>query len=196
MISSASSSGRKKRSDDQSIATRTSGAELADVALLPPKRPTRARLQTFFLRQFARSGSLSDASARTGIAPRTVQRWRAGNPAFAARYDAVLAERVGNLEDLAMRRALGADRRPIFHKGKQVATVDRQNDVMLMRVLARFDRLAERRAARSSAPSDRFADAEAEIRALDEAGERAQRMERQQIDGETRSENVVVQATR
>ena len=42
-----------------------------------------------------------------------------------------------------MRRALGADRRPVFHQGKQVATVERHNDVMLMRVLARFDRLRE-----------------------------------------------------
>lgn len=124
-----------------------------------------------------------------------MQRWRAGNPAFAARYDAVLAERVEILEDLAMRRALGADRRPVFHQGKQVATVDRHNDVMLMRVLARFDRLAARRA-RPSEPSDRFADAEAEIRALDEAGERARDMAQQQIDDEARFENVVVQATR
>lgn len=178
----AQTAGRKNRSD------------VPDVGLLPPKRPTRARLQTFFLRQFARSGSLSDASAQTGIAPRTVQRWRAGNPAFAARYDAVLAERVGILEDLAMRRALGSDRRPIFHKGKQVATVDRHNDVMLMRVLARFDRLAERRAARASAPSDRFADAEVCLRVLDEAGERVKLLARQRL--EARSENVVVQATR
>jgi hypothetical protein len=114
----------------------------------PPKRPTRARLQTYFLRQFARSGSLADAAARAGIAPRTVQRWRLANPAFAKRYETVLETRVEILEDLAMRRALGADRRPVFHRGKQIATVERHNDAMLMRVLARFDRLRERRAVR------------------------------------------------
>ena len=114
----------------------------------PPKRPTRARLQTYFLRQFARSGSLADAAVRTGIAPRTVQRWRLANSAFAKRYETVLETRVEILEDLAMRRALGADRRPVFHRGKQIAKVERHNDAMLMRVLARFDRLRERRAVR------------------------------------------------
>ena len=53
-----------------------------------------------------------------------------------------------------MRRALGADRRPVFHRGKQVATVERHNDVMLMRVLARFDRLRERQAPRAATRAD------------------------------------------
>ena len=78
------------------------------------------------------------------MAPRTVQRWRATNPAFSRRYDSVLALRLEILEDLAMRRALGTDRRPVFHRGKEIAVVERSNDTMLMRVLARFDRLRER----------------------------------------------------
>jgi hypothetical protein len=148
----------------------------ADVEL--PRRPTRARLQTFFLRQFARSGSLVDAAARTGVAPRTVQRWRAANPAFARHYQAALAARLEMLEDLAMRRALGTDRRPVFHGGKQVATVERHNDTMLMRVLARFDRLRERQAPRAAErrAAEReaaWAAGEEEIRLLEEAGERA-----------------------
>jgi hypothetical protein len=106
----------------------------------PPGRPTRVRLQACFLRHFTLSGSVSDAAARAGIAQRTVQRWRTGNPAFARRYDDVLANRVELLEDLAMRRASSTDRRAVFHRGRQVATVERHNDVMLMRVLARFDK--------------------------------------------------------
>ena len=106
----------------------------------PPRRPTRARLQTYFLRHFENCGSVSEAAARAGIAPRTVQRWRVDNPAFAARYAAVLAGRIEILEDLAMRRATVADRRPLLHRGRQVATVERHNDFMLMRLLARFDR--------------------------------------------------------
>ena len=114
---------------------------------LPPRRPTRARLQTYFLRELARTGSVSEAAACAGIAARTVRRWRAVNPIFARRYDAVLAERVELLEDRAMNRALGPDRRPVFHGGRQVAVVERHNDAMLMRVLARFDRLRERQEA-------------------------------------------------
>ena len=140
------------------------------VDVSPPRRPTRARLQTGFLRRLALSGSVADAAARTGITPRTVQRWRATNPAFARRYEEVLARRVEILEDLAMRRALGADRRPVFHRGKQVASVERHNDAMLMRLLTRFDRLRERQAARRP---DGYLD---DVALLDAAGERARQV--------------------
>jgi hypothetical protein len=113
-----------------------------------PRRPTRARMQTFFLRQLERSGSQSDAAARTGVTPRTVRYWRQNNPAFAARYDDALRARLELLEDKAMRRAMNADHRPVFHRGVPIATVERHNDAMLMRVIARFDRLREREAAR------------------------------------------------
>ena len=103
-------------------------------------RPTRARRQTYFLRHFALSGSVGDAATRTGITPRSVQRWRTVNPAFARRYDEVVADRVAILEELAMRRASSVDYRVVFHRGRPVATVERHNDVMLMRVLARFDK--------------------------------------------------------
>lgn len=109
-----------------------------------PRRRTRARLQTYFLRRLAISGSVAEAAAQAGTTSRTVQRWRATNPAFARRYDGILATRLEILEDLAMRRALGADHRPVFHRGKQIASVERHNDAMLMRLLARFDRLRER----------------------------------------------------
>ena len=65
-----------------------SAADAPDAA--PPKRPTRARLQTYFLRRLALSGSVADAAARSGVTPRTVQRWRAANTAFARRYEDVL----------------------------------------------------------------------------------------------------------
>lgn len=109
-----------------------------------PRRRTSARLQTYFLRRLALSGSVSEAAAQAGVTARSVQRWRAVNPAFARRYEEALATRLEILEDLAMRRALGADRRPVFHAGKQIASVERHNDAMLMRLLARFDRLRER----------------------------------------------------
>jgi hypothetical protein len=139
----------------------------------PLRRPTRARLQTYFLRRLALSGSVADAAARTGITPRTVQRWRAANPAFARRYDEMLARRMEILEDLAMRRALGADRRPVFHRGKQVASVERHNDTMLMRLLARFDRLRERQVLRPGASTSKPEGYLDDMALLDAAGERA-----------------------
>jgi hypothetical protein len=138
-----------------------------------PRRPTRARLQTSFLRRLERSGSVADAAAWAGVTTRTVQRWRAANAAFACRYAAVLSQRLEILEDLAMRRALGSDRRPVFHRGKQIASVERHNDGMLMRLLARFDRLRERQAVQVGArPGMRDDD----LALLDAAGEQARHL--------------------
>jgi hypothetical protein len=136
----------------------------------PPRRPTRARLQTYFLRRLALSGSVGSAAAEAGITPRSVQRWRAFNPTFARRYEEVLSQRLDILEDLAMRRALGSDRRPVFHQGRQVASVERHNDAMLMRLLARFDRLRERQA--SGKGADGASDVD-DLALLEAAGERA-----------------------
>ena len=141
----------------------------------PPRHPTRARLQTYFLRRLALSGSVVDSAARAGITPRTVQRWRIANAAFARRYDEVLAQRLEILEDLAMRRALGADRRPVFHRGKQIASVERHNDMMLMRLLARFDRLRERQARQASESPD-LQDGPLDIALLEAASERARQL--------------------
>jgi hypothetical protein len=152
-----------------------SASPSADAA--PPRRPTRARLQTYFLRRLALSGSVADAAAQAGVTPRTVRRWRIANAAFARRYEEVLSQRLEILEDLAMRRALGADRRPVFHRGKQIASVERHNDVMLMRLLARFDRLRERQAQRTGARSNGWQEDFDDIALLDAAGERARQQE-------------------
>ncbi|SEP21254.1 hypothetical protein SAMN02990966_04392 [Rhodospirillales bacterium URHD0017] len=139
----------------------------------PPRRATPARLQTYFLRRLAISGSVAEAAAQAGTTPRTVRRWRAANVAFARRYEETLGGRLEILEDLAMRRALGADRRPVFHRGKQIASVERHNDVMLMRLLARFDRLREREALQARALSGGGQDDIDDIALLDAASERA-----------------------
>lgn len=55
-----------------------------------------------------------------------------------------------------------------FHRGKQIATVERHNDTMLMRLLARFDRLRERHEMRAAERQG-----EVDIAMLDAAGERA-----------------------
>ena len=114
----------------------------------PPKRPTPKRLQTYFLRQFERSGSVGDAAARTGVTPRTVQRWRATNPIFAGRYNDLLAHRAEVLEELALQRAAATEKAVRYYGGKQVATIERHDNSMLMRVLNRFDRAREREQAK------------------------------------------------
>jgi hypothetical protein len=48
---------------------------------------------------------VTEAAAQAVITPRSMQRWRAVNPAFARRYEEALARRLDIFEDLAMRRA-------------------------------------------------------------------------------------------
>ena len=63
-----------------------------------------------------------------------------------------------------------------FHRGKQVASVERHNDTMLMRLLARFDRLRERRVSRAGAFSSTPEGYLDDMALLDAAGERARRV--------------------
>src|SRR5512143_3802571 len=118
----------------------------------PPRQRTPGRLQVHFLRHLARSGSQVEAAARTGVTPRTVQRWRSTNPRFAKRYEGVIERRLEMLEDRAMQRAFSVDRRTVFRRDQPFSVVERYNDTMLMRVLSRFDRVRER----SPAPDKRF----------------------------------------
>ncbi len=131
----------------------------------PPRRRTPARLRTYFLRQFERSGSLMEAAARAGITPRTVQRWRGRDPRFAERYNALIEHREAVLADAAIQRAGRVQRRIYCFRGKEVSSVERTNDQMLKFVLSRFDRARER------AERRRDFDAEVEKRATERTRE-------------------------
>lgn len=126
-----------------------------------PHRRTPARLRTYFLRQFERSGSLMEAAARAGITPRTVQRWRGKDARFAFRYDALIERQEAILADAAIQRAGRVQRRIYCFRGKEVASVERTNDQMLKFMLTRFDRARER------AERRRDVDAEIEKRAAE-----------------------------
>ena len=124
-----------------------------------PRRRTPARMRTYFLRQFERSGSLMEAAARAGITPRTVQRWRNRDPRFALRYNELIERQESVLVDAAIQRAGRVQRRIYCFRGKEVASMERTNDQMLKFVLSRFDRARER------AEQRRDFDAEVEKRA-------------------------------
>ncbi len=116
----------------------------------PPPPPATAkkrslpRQQGYFLRQFRRCGRVAEAAARTGITPRTVQRWRATHPRFAFRYDALVEERISMTEDDLILRAGHVERRPILYRGNEVASVERRNDRLAMYVMNRLDRARHR----------------------------------------------------
>jgi hypothetical protein len=108
------------------------------------KKRSLPRQQGYFLRQFRRCGRVAEAAARTGITPRTVQRWRADHPRFAERYDALVEQRISMTEDDLILRAGYVERRPILYRGNEVASVERRNDRLAMYVMNRLDRARHR----------------------------------------------------
>jgi hypothetical protein len=114
---------------------------------IPPttaKKRSRSRQQAYFLRQFRRCGRVVEAAARTGVTPRTVQRWRADHPRFAERYDALIEQRITMMEDDLILRASHIERRPILYRGNEVASVTRHNSQLAMYVVNRLDRARHR----------------------------------------------------
>lgn len=66
------------------------------------------RPQGRFLRELARSGSVSAACRAAGLARRTVYRWRHADADFRTRWDAALGRGVERLRDEIMERVLQA----------------------------------------------------------------------------------------
>ncbi|MEI7873120.1 MAG: hypothetical protein WCK95_13415 [Alphaproteobacteria bacterium] len=120
--------------------------ETPTVTTLPAatKKRSLPQQQAYFLRQFRRCGKVAEAAARTGITPRTVQRWRADHPRFADRYDRVVEERISMMEDDLILRANHVERRPILYRGNEVASVERRNTQLAMYVMNRLDRARHR----------------------------------------------------
>ena len=108
------------------------------------KKRSLPQQQGYFLRQFRRCGRVAEAAARTGITPRTVQRWRADHPRFADRYDRVVEDRISMMEDDLILRANHVERRPILYRGNEVASVTRHNTQLAMYVMNRLDRARHR----------------------------------------------------
>ncbi len=108
------------------------------------KKRSLPRQQGYFLRQFERCGRVAEAAARTGVTPRTVQRWRANHPRFAARYDRIVEDRISMMEHDLILRAGHVERRPILYRGNQIATVERRNDRLAMYLMNRLDRVRHR----------------------------------------------------
>ena len=78
------------------------------------------RPQGRFLRDFARTGSVSAACRAAGLARRTVYNWRDADADFRRRWDAARERGAGRLSDEAMHRAMVGDDAPVWHDGRIV----------------------------------------------------------------------------
>ena len=93
------------------------------------------RPQGRFLREFARTCSVSAACRAAGLARRTVYRWRDADADFRRRWDAARGRGVEHLRDEAMERALvGADR-PVWHDGRIVDRMSVPDNRVLWKLL-------------------------------------------------------------
>jgi hypothetical protein len=78
------------------------------------------RPQGRFLREFARTGSVSAACRAAGLPRRTVYNWREADADFRNRWEAARERGAGRLGDEAMRRAMVGDEVPVWHDGRIV----------------------------------------------------------------------------
>jgi hypothetical protein len=76
------------------------------------------RPQGRFLREFARTGSISAACRAAGLARRTVYRWRDADADFRARWESARGRAVERLRDEVMERALVGAERPVWQDGR------------------------------------------------------------------------------
>ncbi len=128
------------------------------------------RPQGRFLREFARTGSVSAACRAAGLARRTVYNWRDADADFRRRWEAARERGVGRLHDEAMARAMVGDEIPVWHDGRIVDHVREPDSRVLWRLLQAFQ--AETygpRAAELRAKAERDAEL---TRRLDEADKR------------------------
>ncbi len=93
------------------------------------------RPQGRFLREFARTGSVSAACRASGLARRTVYNWRDADADFRARWDAARERGVGHLRDEVMRRAMIGDDVPVWHDGRIVDHVAEPDSRVLWKLL-------------------------------------------------------------
>ena len=119
-------------------------------ALANPKRlNTPGRQQAAFLRQVPRHATIAEAAAAAGVNRGTLYRWRARDPRFAAKWDAVVAREAAEAAERIALEANTIDIQPVFYRGKQIAVRRKVNTRLLIHVQNRLDcdrRRAEDRA--------------------------------------------------
>lgn len=119
-------------------------------ALSNPRRlNTPRRQQAAFLRQVPRCTTIAEAAARAGVNRGTLYHWRARDPRFAAKWDAVLARQAAEAADGIALQANTIDVQPVFYRGKQIGERRKVNTRLLIHVQNRLD--ADRRRAEDRA---------------------------------------------
>ena len=121
-------------------------------ALANPRRlNTPGRQQAAFLRQVPRHATIAEAAAAAGVNRGTLYRWRARDPRFAAKWDALIARQAAEAAEGIVLQAGTIDIQPVFYRGKQIGERRKVDTRLLIHIQNRLDtdrRRAEDRAER------------------------------------------------
>jgi hypothetical protein len=96
-------------------------------------RPRNARER--FLKAFAEWGNMSAAAKAAGVSRTTVYDWQEHDQEFALAFKQADLQATESLEREAWRRAREGTAEPVYQHGKQVGTIQRYSDNLLMFLL-------------------------------------------------------------
>lgn len=88
-----------------------------------------------FLVAYSEVGTITHAAELAGITRRTVQNWKNSDPDFAAAMVEAEEKAAERLEQEARRRAVEGVAEPVYQGGKQVGTVRKYSDTLLIFLL-------------------------------------------------------------
>lgn len=105
-----------------------------------------ARRRARFLEALGECAIVSRAAKAAGVSRNALYEWRRDDPDFARDWETAVELGIAALEDEALRRVLDGVDTPVFYAGKQVATVRKFSDPLLMFMLRarRPDRYRDR----------------------------------------------------
>ena len=100
------------------------------------KRPRFGReLRAEFIERLSRTANVSESCMVVGVPRRTAYNWRGADDEFAMKWDEAVGLGTDALEDEAIRRACEGVEEPVFYQGKQVGSVRRYSDTLLIFML-------------------------------------------------------------
>lgn len=118
-------------------------------------RPTSAHLKKrALLAAFAEGGTILHACRAVGVGRRTHYGWMASDPAYAEAFADAREQAADALEAEARRRAVEGVEEPVYQGGKQVGTIRRYSDTLLIFLLkgARPEKYRDRVTAEHTGP--------------------------------------------
>lgn len=101
---------------------------------------TRKKGRNLFLKALAESGNVGLSCTSASVGRSTVYGWRAKDQAFAGEWDTALEAAGDVLEAECRRRAVEGVEEPIMHQGRQVGTVRKYSDLLLIFLMKSADR--------------------------------------------------------